>query len=755
MTPRQAIREPKPFSCLKLAHLKRLFLTPLEILKAVFCSLIVLLLLPYVFTSVDFVEIRQGPGMLALGAAAFLAALGFMWGKKDGRRPVAALWLVVAAGTYFIWRGSVELARPDGVETFVLLDRLMVIMAVLVMLVVGWIASVNRTSRLVLLGGLAVFSVVNVGVAFYQIYGDPSFYLYDVGLPVHTQATGIFGHHNVFASSLNAAAVYALAFVLLGRSKFWQIVAGVFLVLLGAGVIFSESRGGLISLVVGVGVVYTLALWRLHSEKNKRTWVVALSGVIILTVLMLMLHFGGRFIAESRGKEMTSSQFRTELVHLGIDLAGKEPLLGSGARSFSYLSLMEWEGKGLSFLRSKPEFAHNEYVQMLVDYGFAGFLVVTAALLAALFTGIFRLLLRDEEQESDVLLDVVLVGALGGMAAFLTQSLFSFLAHIPSSLFFAAFHLGILLLWKPLKASQNGGIKGAWLSRFFASVTVLLCGAFLVFWGARYTEAAGVSRGAKEEGVAGVNGLWKTAELTRQPKYYLQGSQVLLEEAKKLGADESRLQRDLFTRALIGYREALRLNPYSEAATSAMAPQLRLLGEDAEAAQWADIAQKRFGVLEEFLQNNWAKSQALINQAAKIMVDDADQAERLLREAKTLHAMARRGITSEQLPFWKEENAYLKGWLACREASRLFEAGLEVWGKRQPEKALALMLSARKRYELGFRLLKTRRGARFQQQSEVLSERIAFLQGAQITPTEIIPQKELDDIALGEFSAKP
>ncbi|MGE9268144.1 MAG: hypothetical protein ACQKBY_08605, partial [Verrucomicrobiales bacterium] len=207
-------------------------------------------------------------------------------------------------------------------------------------------------------------------------------------------------------------------------------------------------------------------------------------------------------------------------------------------------------------------------------------------------------------------------------------------------------------------------------------------------------------------------------------------------------------------RAEAVYRRALALHPYDETATSAMAPVLRARGQREEAEAWSKIAEERFGVLDRHLHNQWVRGQELLSQAVELMGTDALASERRMREAWEVHYAGRHGLRGEDREQWKRESGFMSGAFLCWEGGRLFKEGLAVWQKRQPERALALLEAARKRYQQGLRFWKDQPEGLFHEQNKALAERIAFLKGAQITPAELT-EEEINEIALGEFSAKP
>ena len=86
------------------------------------------------------------------------------------------------------------------------------------------------------------------------------------------------------------------------------------------------------------------------------------------------------------------------------------PVLGQGPRSFSYLSLENWDPDMLWIRIGIPDFAHNEYLQVLSDYGAVGFLIIIVLLIAHGVLGTFQIIGNHDgrSEEDDLLVHVAI-----------------------------------------------------------------------------------------------------------------------------------------------------------------------------------------------------------------------------------------------------------------------------------------------------------------------------------------------------------
>jgi O-antigen ligase len=143
----------------------------------------------------------------------------------------------------------------------------------------------------------------------------------------------------------------------------WLTSLGLF----GWALVLTQSRGGLLGLAAGLGVLGAIKIgW-------KRTLVL---GVLALPLLYLA---GPERISDMSMSRETTSQQRVLIWAEGVQMFKESPVLGIGANEFS-----KKLAERLNLEENKGLIAHNSYVQAFTELGFFG---------GALFVGAFVLAL--------------------------------------------------------------------------------------------------------------------------------------------------------------------------------------------------------------------------------------------------------------------------------------------------------------------------------------------------------------------------
>lgn len=381
------------------------------------------------------------------------------------------------------------------------------------------------------------------------------------------------------------------------------------------------------------------------------------------------------------------------------------PVLGQGPRSFSYLSLENWDPDMLWIRIGMPDFAHNEYLQVLSDYGAVGFLIIIVLLIAHGALGTFQIIGDHDGRREEADLPIWQLGAAAGLAAILAQCYFSFLLHVPACVVLVALQLGILgNVGGPGRAPF--GVKA--LGRIVVVSIAVISG--IIGW--RFSNAFLDTQGAMEEfgDVVGeydafslVSKLEEAGRLSWDPKASESAGQALMSFAmvsdQKRDVEQARRFRE---RAKVSFGKALQLNPHSPVALSGM-PQLDdALGNFESADRGHRLAMEKLWPLEFHL-----RSQFFAARGAYARGYDAyrkglkGQAENFYRLAKERLEMRGKVFGQERKDSYNMRVA-LESWLAFLEGERLYREGDRVWKEarpRDPERAHALMLAAESRYK--------------------------------------------------------
>lgn len=228
----------------------------------------------------------------------------------------------------------------------------------------------------------------------------------------------------------------------LGKEK--RILLAAAAVVMGMAILFTGSRGGLISLVAVVAFVGAANFLgnRRSREKNteetknksrfprKLTYIVG-GLALILGLLGAVILLGGD---ESlvRGFNLTADQTdatngRKYFWQTAFKIIFDHPIIGTGLDSFGvvFTRYDSWNGN------LRVEQAHNDYIQILADAGILGFACVASFIIL-----LFKQSLQIITKASDNFRRSVAAGALAGCVGILIHSLFDFPLRTPANGYF-------------------------------------------------------------------------------------------------------------------------------------------------------------------------------------------------------------------------------------------------------------------------------------------------------------------------------
>lgn len=242
-------------------------------------------------------------------------------------------------------------------------------------------------------------------------------------------------HH--FASLMVLLSAPALS-IALNRAVKWDklplLIIG--LVLMTLAVVFTGSRGAMVSYVgmAGFVVAVTLVLRRRDATGSGGTGMGRLSAVAGATIfaaiiigLAVFLGAGDGLLrgidpGVSAGSDITSG--RTHFWKTGIKIFADHPVIGTGLDTFGY-AYPKYDTRNGYF---RVEQAHNDYLQTLTDSGIAGFACVVAFIFL-----LFRQSLRMISLSRNNFQTAAAIGALAGVLGILIHSFFDFPLRTPSN----------------------------------------------------------------------------------------------------------------------------------------------------------------------------------------------------------------------------------------------------------------------------------------------------------------------------------
>jgi O-antigen ligase len=307
----------------------------------------------------------------------------------------------------------------------------------------------DKGPRLLFILLICVVGFFQTIVELYQLFCDPAFQPIALYMPelksYYARAVGTYANKNHLAWMIGDSALFLLALAFWGRFR-WSIKGLLLYGCIGCslGVFLSLSRGGLVAFIAGVTVFALLSLARLFlSGKNNALGVgvvvVALSGCLGAALTNLVQN-NLNFATRIQGVWIDS--YREDLWRAAAHDFGMAPFLGLGAGSFQWAARLMMPHESL--------LAHNDYAQLLSEYGLVGFLLVVTVLGVQLWLGVTRLVGASRPLEqgrgghwfSDS--QAILLGSIAVVVAQATHSFFDFNMHLGANALLAGVCLGIL-----------------------------------------------------------------------------------------------------------------------------------------------------------------------------------------------------------------------------------------------------------------------------------------------------------------------
>jgi O-antigen ligase len=715
-------------------------------------GLVALGLIYVLLTGVDLDYHRVGWGVLLLGASLFLVVV-----KLGGRIQPKASYLVAVglAGSYFIGRSL--LGGPVGLavsESFLVVIFLGIYFA---------ISQAGSSFLKVLLFAVVGMSLAQIAASMIQWASERPFYVFS-NIPHKLPGlSGFFGHYNPFAAFCNVSLLILLPVpFLVSMRAIWKVGLFVVIGFLVAATWFSGSRGGWLGLTGGVGVSLFAFWWTLQSSKSPRA---SVAGIIAVVGLVVGLSTSWAVISyktaerlgdgSSAESSIVGGGVRASLQGMAFDSFLESPVVGHGARAFSYKVVQDWDMERLYIQTGDPSFAHNEYLETLTSYGFVGFILVLFGLGSHGVKGAVAVADRPKGTE-EALERAFKVGAYGGLAALLIQSYFSFLMHFPALIGYCAVLVAIL-------ARGGSGENSGKLASGSRGIFTILIAALTIFVGFRAGVTDFWARKANEHAEdrgnilaqsATISALWEAGKASKSPEHYERAGQVAMAYANQARAVGNRDFSAQFNHdAKVSFEQALVVNPYSQVAIAGLPRILDSEGDYKGSEPLHQLAVEKLSTREPHLRVNYHAGRSSFFRAHQLLGEGQEnEARRVLRLA------GKRIKNHQRLETWpaptgerKEFIEEVLRWDALLDGENLYRAGHQTWMKRDPERGLALMLEAKKRYDASQSLLRGHQSI-WNVQSKSLLEHIATIKAGKISPAEISGE-EVERIAAGLESA--
>jgi O-antigen ligase len=374
----------------------------------------------------------------ALAATAFLlwAVLLLVKRKVEWLWPMACWWVLVFA----LYAGG-RYAAAD-IERVARLEWLRILVYVgLFFLTMNLLHQQKRVVAVVTT--LCVLGVLESGYAGYQfLTGDNR--VWGVLNPYKDRGTGTYICPNHLAGLLEMLLPLAISYMLVARNRVvTKLLAGYAALMLLAGLAFTASRAGWLAACLSVGTMF-LVLLRYHSFR-------------VQAALLLVLMLGSGLWAFQR-HAFNEGKFglRFSLDHLARDMRGDlwisawrmwqdQPWFGVGPAHFDH----RFRQYRPDVVQLRPDRVHNDYLNMLTDYGVVGGALAAGVLLSSV-AAVVRMwphVCRAKKELGNPLTNkfAFVLGAASGLFALAIHSVVDFNLHIPANAIVATVLLALLL----------------------------------------------------------------------------------------------------------------------------------------------------------------------------------------------------------------------------------------------------------------------------------------------------------------------
>src|ERR1700730_4423671 len=273
----------------------------------------------------------------------------------------------------------------------------------------------------------------------------PHLHRYDYG----RRASGFYVCPNHLAGLLEVLGVFGLSIGCWSRWPSWAKL----IILYGAGVCYfglaiTGSRGGYLSAAASVLVFGAISFILLRQLNSKVYWrVVVLSTALAAMVILGTVFFFQRndFLRSRVGNTFDTQNMRVDLWKAAVEQWKLQPVIGTGSGTYLYYGRQFRSDR----MQLDPVRAHNDYLDLLAEYGLVGAACFLIFLVLHLQNGSKNLKRLGPKRVgiSVRLLSngmALQVGAIAAVSAYIVHSVVDFNLHIPANVLLLAFVFGIL-----------------------------------------------------------------------------------------------------------------------------------------------------------------------------------------------------------------------------------------------------------------------------------------------------------------------
>lgn len=299
--------------------------------------------------------------------------------------------------------------------------------------------------------------------------------------PYPGRASGTYISPNNFSCFLEMLLPLALAYVLTGRVKpLTRILLAYAALAMGAGLTVTFSRGGWVAAAVGVfGLLAVLIC-------NRKHWLPALvllvvlvaGGTVFVTKYLSWTESYARRIKSVEQSKSVDLEFRGEMWRAAERMWADHFWFGVGPAHYDY----RFRQYRAEVVQARPDRAHNDYLNLLADWGTTGGIIVAAGMLVFGVSQARTLkAVRPDKRDLGRGMSnrfAFCVGASAGLLALATHSVIDFNLHVPANALLGA---SLLALLTAQLRSATGSYRWDMKAPLKISVVILLVGGISYF----------------------------------------------------------------------------------------------------------------------------------------------------------------------------------------------------------------------------------------------------------------------------------
>jgi O-antigen ligase len=321
------------------------------------------------------------------------------------------------------------------------------------LLIYFFVASIFTESkrRMLLLFFLLAAGMVHVFIGAIQFRNGQNFMLipflqrYDYG----RRASGFYVCPNHLAGLLEVLGIFGLSLVCWSRWPTWgKLLTAYAIGICYLGVVLTGSRGGYLSTATSLIVFGAISLALLRKASTRLFWTIggpALLAAAVIGMTTVFLVQKSDFLSGRAQKIFEKTNVRVDFWKAALEQWKLQPYVGTGSGTYLYY------GRQFRTERIQPDpvYVHNDYLQLLAEYGLIGiafFAVFLGLHLRNGWKNLQRLGFKRLAVSSRIFSNgmALQLGAIAAVSAYIVHSFLDFNLHIPANVLLLAFVFGIL-----------------------------------------------------------------------------------------------------------------------------------------------------------------------------------------------------------------------------------------------------------------------------------------------------------------------